>query len=100
MLADHDEPASDPVRYRLKSVNLDAVAANARDAGAAGLIVGGIVDPEHGIDLSLLPNVALTAIRLRAEPDETICHASLGPNGRPAEDLAREILAKITIAYP
>jgi adenylylsulfate kinase-like enzyme len=77
------EPASDPVRYRLKTVNLDAVAANARGAGAAGLIVGGIVDPEHGIDVSLLPNVALTAIRLRAEPEEL--RRRLEVRGRPDE---------------
>ena len=64
------EPDDDPVRYRLKAVNLDAVAANAREAGAAGLIVSGIVDPERGIDTDLLPNAALTAIRLRAEPEE------------------------------
>lgn len=77
------EPASDPVRHRLKTVNLDAVAANARDAGAAGLIVSGIVDPEHGIDTDLLPNVALTAIRLRAQPEEI--RRRLDVRGRPDE---------------
>ena len=40
-------------------------------SGAAGLIVSGMVDPVRGIDTDLLPNVALTAIRLRAEPEET-----------------------------
>jgi hypothetical protein len=77
------EPASDPVRYRLKSANLDALAANARDAGAAGMIVGGIADPEHGIDAGLLPNVALTAVRLRAEPGEL--RRRLDLRGRPDE---------------
>jgi adenylylsulfate kinase-like enzyme len=79
------EPASDPVRHRLKAVNLDAVAANARDAGAAGLIVSGIVDPEHGIDVDLLPNVALTAIRLRAELEEI--RRRLDVRGRPDEPI-------------
>ena len=77
------EPADDPVRYRLKTVNLDAVAANARDAGAAGLIVSGIVDPVRGIDTDLLPNAALTAIRLRAEPEEI--RRRLTVRGRPGE---------------
>lgn len=71
------EPVSDHVRHRRKTVNLDAVAANAREAGAAGLIVSGIVDPEHGIDTGLLPNVALTAIRLRAEPTEILHRLSV-----------------------
>ena len=77
------EPASDPVRHRQKTLNLDAVAANAQDAGAAGLIVSGIVDPEHGIDTDLLPNVALTAIRLRADVDEI--RRRLGVRARPDE---------------
>ena len=77
------EPADDPVRHRLKTANLDALAANARAAGAAGLIVSGIVDPVHGIDTDLLPNVALTAIRLRAEPEEI--WRRLAVRGRPDE---------------
>lgn len=40
-------------------------------SGAVGLVVSGIVDPVRGIDMDLLSNVALTAIRLRAEPEET-----------------------------
>ena len=79
------EPADDPVRHRLKTVNLDAVAANARAAGAAGLIVSGIVDPVHGIDTDLLPNVALTAIRLRAESEEI--RRRLAVRGRPDEPI-------------
>jgi hypothetical protein len=95
------EPASDPVRHRLKTVNLDAVAANAREAGAAGLIVGGIVDPEHGIDLSLLPNVALTAIRLRADPDEL--RRRLDGRARPDEpfdDILRDAAALDRADFP
>jgi hypothetical protein len=95
------EPASDPVRYRLKAVNLDAMAANARDAGAAGLIVGGIVDPEHGIDLSLLPNVALTAIRLRAEPDELRRRLDVRARpGEPFDDILRDAAALDRADFP
>ena len=78
------EPADDPGRYRLETANLDAVAANARDAGAACLVVSGVVDPAHGIDGALLPNAALTAIRLRAETEEL--RKRLGERGRPGED--------------
>lgn len=77
------EPADDPLRHRLKTLNLDAVAANARDAGAACLVVSGVVDSEHGIDRSLLPNVELTAIRLRAEPAEL--RRRLAIRARPGE---------------
>ena len=79
------EPAHDPGRHRLQTLNLDAVAANARDAGAACLVVSGVVDPEHGIDRGLLPNVALTPIRLRADVDEL--RRRLGVRGRPDEPL-------------
>jgi hypothetical protein len=77
------EPADDPGRYRLQARNLNAVAANAREAGAACLIVSGVVDPERGIDAGLLPNIALTAIRLRVEPDELL--RRLGVRARPGE---------------
>lgn len=77
------EPADDPGRHRLQTRNLDAVAANARAAGAACLIVSGVVDPEHGIDTGLLPNVELTAIRLRVENDELL--RRLGVRARPGE---------------
>ena len=88
------EPASDPVRHRLKTVNLDAVAANARDAGAAGLIVSGIVDPEHGIDSDLLPNVALTSVRLRAEPGELRRRLDVrGRTNEPIDEVMRDAAA-------
>ena len=77
------EPADDPGRHRLQTRNLDAVAVNARDAGAACLVVSGVVDPEHGIDAGLLPHVELTAIRLRVEKDELL--RRLGVRARPGE---------------
>ena len=79
------EPADDYGRHRLKTLNLDAVVANARDAGAACLVVGGIVDPSHGIDRGLLPNVDLSPIRLRADEDEL--RQRLDLRGRPGEPL-------------
>jgi hypothetical protein len=79
------EPVEDPGRHRMETANLDAVAANARDAGAACLVVSGVVDPERGIDDSLLPNVALTAIRLRADADEL--RDRLGVRDRPGEPI-------------
>jgi adenylylsulfate kinase-like enzyme len=79
------EPASDPGRHRLKTLNLAAVAENAREAGAAGLIVSGVVDPERGIDTAALPNVALTAVRLRAEAAEL--RRRLAVRGRPNEPI-------------
>ena len=78
------EPADDPDRHRLKTLNLDAVAANARDAGAACLVVSGVIDAEHGIDRRLLPNVALTAVRLRAEKEAL--RQRLDVRARPGED--------------
>jgi len=95
------EPADDPVRYRLKTVNLDAVAANARASGAVGLIVGGIVDPEHGIDAGLLPNVALTAIRLRAEPEEILRRLAVrGRPGEPIDEVLRDAAALDRVGFP
>lgn len=72
------EPVSDPVRYRLKAVSLDAVVAQHRALGSQCLVVPGIVDPERGVDPAMLPNADLTLCRLRAEP----------------EDLARRIAAR------
>jgi broad-specificity NMP kinase len=78
------EPAEDPERHRLKTLNLDAVAANARDAGAACLVVSGVIDAEHGIDLALLPNAAPTTIRLRAETE--VLRQRLEARARPGQD--------------
>jgi len=79
------EPAGDRVRHRLKSRGLDVVAARFREAGARGLVVSGIVDPEHGIDTSLLPHAAVTPCRLRVDRDEQL--RRLTARGRPGEAL-------------
>jgi hypothetical protein len=62
------EPAYDPGRHRMKARNLDAVAANFRAFGAAGLVVPGVVDPSAGPPG--LSNAAVTALRLRADPGD------------------------------
>lgn len=83
------EPASDRVRYRLKSRSLDAVAVRFRSAGARGLVVSGIVDPVCGIDASLLPHAAVTPCRLRVDRGSHVDR--LLARGRPAEVIS-EIL--------
>ncbi|HWG23743.1 hypothetical protein [Actinospica sp.] len=87
------EPAQDPGRHRMQTANLDAVAANARDSGAACLVVSGVVDPEHGIDERLLPNVALTAIRLRVDADELRYRLSV--RDRPGEPMDEVMLEAV-----
>jgi hypothetical protein len=79
------EPADDVGRYRLKSRNLDAVAANFRAAGAGCLVVAGVVDPGRGPAAEPLPEVALTALRLRA--DRADLRDRIARRGRPGDDL-------------
>jgi adenylylsulfate kinase-like enzyme len=79
------EPESDPGRHRLKARALDAVVANARAAGARCLVVSGVVDPERGADVEVVPNAALTLCRLRAEPAEL--GPRLGGRGGPNDQL-------------
>jgi hypothetical protein len=54
------------------------------NAGAACLVVSGIVDAERGIDRELLPNLALTAIRLRA--DSADLRRRVESRARPGQD--------------
>ncbi|MFI6078793.1 hypothetical protein ACIA5C_45505 [Actinoplanes sp. NPDC051343] len=80
------EPAYDPGRHRMKARNLDAVAANFRASGVAGLIVPGVADPVRGPAVVDLPNVDLTAVRLRADAVEL--RRRMSRRGRPADELA------------
>jgi adenylylsulfate kinase-like enzyme len=85
------EPASDPVRYRLKAVNLDAVAANYAAVGARGLVVPGILDPEHGVDPAQLPHAALTLCRLRVDEPELMRRLSArGNTDEPIDEILRD----------
>lgn len=85
------EPASDPVRYRLKAANLDAVAANYAAVGARCLIVPGILDPERGIDPALLPHTALTLCRLRADEPELMRRLNTrGNTDEPIDEILRD----------
>lgn len=80
------EPADDPVRYRLKAMNLDAIAAQHRAFGSRCLIAGGILDPEYGVDPAQLPNAELALCRLRADPDELA--RRIASRGRESDDLS------------
>jgi hypothetical protein len=83
------EPVDDPGRHRIQTANVNAVAANLRDAGAACMVVSGVVDPEHGIDRTLLPDVDLTAVRLRADADEL--RRRLVARDRPGEPIEEDL---------
>jgi adenylylsulfate kinase-like enzyme len=85
------EPASDPVRYRLKAANLDAVAANYAAIGARCLVVPGILDPERGVDAARLPNTALTLCRLRADEPELMRRLhKRGNTDEPVDEILRD----------
>jgi chloramphenicol 3-O-phosphotransferase len=79
------EPACDLGRHRMKARNLNAVAANFRAFGAACLIVPGIADETLGPAIAVLPNVALTAVRLRA--DRADLAKRIAARGRPNDEL-------------
>lgn len=64
------EPPADPGRHRMQARNLDAVVANFRAAGARCVVVSGVVDADRGIHTDLIPHVALTSCRLRADREE------------------------------
>ena len=73
------------------AANLASVWRTFRASGADCLVaVGSVEDPgAEAAYLAALPGVALT-----------VCRASLVPDGCSAEQVAREILAEITVAYP
>ncbi|MEN3612992.1 hypothetical protein AAH979_26005 [Plantactinospora sp. ZYX-F-223] len=84
------EPASDPGRHRRQARNLNLVAANVRAAGARCLVASGVVDAVRGIDVDLLPHLALTPCRLRVEPYEL--RQRLAGRGRAGDAAADQVL--------
>lgn len=66
----HPDPPADPDRHRVKARNLGAVVAGFRAAGARCVVVSGVVDPDRGVPVDLIPDVALTVCRLRVDRDE------------------------------
>ncbi|WP_285681249.1 hypothetical protein [Actinoplanes sp. NBRC 103695] len=60
--------------------------ANFRDAGAHGVIVPGVIDQVRGMPVDLLPDAALTAVRLRADPGDL--GRRLAARDNPFEDRA------------
>ena len=85
------EPADDPVRYRFKAANLASVWRTFQASGADCLVA---VGPAEGPGIEAAYAAALPGVAL------TISGASLEQNGRPAEEITREILAKITVPIP
>jgi broad-specificity NMP kinase len=79
------EPASDPGRHRMKTCNLDAAAANFQAAGARCVVVSGVVDAAHGVDVSLIPHAAATLCRLRCDWHEL--RQRLASRGRPGDQV-------------
>jgi adenylylsulfate kinase-like enzyme len=66
----YPEPRSDPGRYRLKDQNLAAMVAHFADAGTAGVVVSGVMDPVGGTEIAELAGVEVVLCRLRAHPDQ------------------------------
>jgi hypothetical protein len=97
------EPASDPARHRLKTLNLNAVAAHHRALGSRCLVVGGIADLEHGVDEVLARITSATGGWPGLAPEEPSADA-LDPagvggvradtDGRTPGDIAGEILRR------
>ncbi len=87
----YPEPAADPGRCRIKTQNLGDVVATFAAAGTLCVVVSGVVDPRHGVDAELLPQAALTLVRLRAA-DDVVRKRLAGRDETPAgvEDALRE----------
>ncbi len=90
----YPELPADPGRHRMQASNLAAVATAFRAAGAHGVVVSGVIDPVRGVPTDLLPQVALTECRLRAERD-TLTRRLLGRRGTHMD--VSEVLAEADI---
>jgi adenylylsulfate kinase-like enzyme len=85
-------PQGDPGRQRIKALNVDAMIANYRAAGARCVIVNGVIDLVEGVQRDLLPHAALTLCRLRADRDEVV-RRFIGRHGQ-SDDL-EELLEEV-----
>jgi hypothetical protein len=63
-------PLDDPQRYRMKAVNLAALAGNFRAAGCDALIAAGDLGTSSGLSPAALPRASLAVCRLRVSPGE------------------------------
>ncbi|GAA3609991.1 hypothetical protein GCM10022236_09600 [Microlunatus ginsengisoli] len=79
------EPRGDYGRHRLQARNLNDLLPVFAAAGAAGVVVSGVVDARRGIDVELLPAAALTSLRLRVDPAELA--RRLRARARPDDDV-------------
>jgi adenylylsulfate kinase-like enzyme len=66
----YPEAESDRGRHRMKARNLGAVVAGHRAAGARCVVVSGVVDADHGVNIDELPHMGLTVCRLRADQED------------------------------
>ncbi|MFD2082507.1 AAA domain-containing protein [Actinopolymorpha cephalotaxi] len=85
----YPEPANDPGRHRMQAANLAAVVATYTAAGAACVVVSGLLDPHHDEPVSPLPRSAVTVCRLRADAD--VLRARFAGRGAQVE-LVEEVL--------
>ena len=83
------EPRDDYGRHRLQTRNLNDLLPVFGAAGAAGVVVSGVVDAARGIDVDLLPGATLTSLRLRVESAELA--RRLHGRGRPEDDVDHEL---------
>ncbi|MEV6107967.1 AAA family ATPase [Streptomyces sp. NPDC051940] len=90
----YPEMVTDPGRHRLKARNVAAMVDGFRAAGAACLIVAGVVDPGFGVHTEEIPRAAVTVCRLRADAD--VLRRRFTGRGGPAgsvDDVLREAAA-------
>ncbi|MBG0564531.1 hypothetical protein [Actinoplanes aureus] len=83
------EPAGDHGRHRLQARTLNAVLAGFRDAGARGVIVPGVTDPERGVETGLVPNGVVTSCRL--DVGEAELARRLRARNSPHDDVAQAV---------
>jgi predicted ABC-type ATPase len=90
-------PPGDPGRERIKAQNVGALIPRYRAAGAACVIVNGVVDPLAGVYSELMPAAELTVCRLRADPDE-VARRFTGRygSGEDLDELLRQTLGEAT----
>ncbi len=81
----------DPAKHRFKAANLASVNRTFQACGADCLVAVGSVD---GPESEEIYEAALAGVPLAA------CRTSLDPNGRPVDEVAREILAELKGSVP
>ena len=68
----YPSPAGDPERHGLKIRNVAALRGSFAVAGARGLVVSGVTDPDSGPDIDVLGGGDVTVCRLRVDAAELV----------------------------